>query len=122
MPSRICTKSFNALSLQADYVKSPADGCFAMLRFSLSCFSFQRLDAGCLALVGFFAAFVSTITSWNTCNESCRSLCLQTADAIIRDVNGTETVERTDLTQRMPFQQAHPKTSKDIRAINSGRS
>jgi hypothetical protein len=61
MPSRICTKSFNALSLQADCVKSLAGGCFAMLCFSLSCFSFQRLDGGCLALVGFFAAFVSTM-------------------------------------------------------------
>ena len=59
------------LSLQADYLKSLAGGCFAMLCFSLSCFSFQRADGGCLALVGFSAAAVSAIKSWKTYKENC---------------------------------------------------
>jgi hypothetical protein len=61
------------LSLQADYMKSLAGGCFAMLGFSLSCFSFQRVDGGCLALLGFFAAVVSTIKSWKAYKENCNS-------------------------------------------------
>jgi hypothetical protein len=59
------------LALQADYVKSLAGGCFAMLCFSLWFFSFGQVIGGWLGLGSFLLIATSTIKSWKTYKANC---------------------------------------------------
>jgi hypothetical protein len=69
--STYALNSSTPLSVQTDHMKSLVGGCFAMLFFSLSCFTFGRPDGGLLALAGFLAITVGTIKSWKTYKENC---------------------------------------------------
>ena len=59
------------LVLQSDYVKALAGGCFAMLCFSLSFFSFGQVIGGWLALGSSLLIATSTIKSWKAYKENC---------------------------------------------------
>ena len=72
--STCALNSSTPLSVQTDHLKSLVGGCFAMLFFSLSCFTFGRLDGGLLALAGFLAIVIRTIKSWKTYKENCNRL------------------------------------------------
>jgi hypothetical protein len=58
------------LSLQAEYLKSLAAGCVAMLCFSLSLFCADKIE-GWLALGGCLLIAISAIRSWKTYRQNC---------------------------------------------------
>jgi hypothetical protein len=58
------------LSLQAEYLKSLAAGCVAMLCFSLSLFCADKIE-GWLALGGCLLTAISAIRSWKTYRQNC---------------------------------------------------
>jgi hypothetical protein len=57
------------LSLQAEYLKSLAAGCVAVLCFSLSLFCADKVE-GWLALGGCLLIAISTIKSWKTYRQN----------------------------------------------------
>jgi hypothetical protein len=59
------------LPLQAEYVKASWGGCVAGLSISLCFFSVREPILGCLFLVIFIAAVVSTLRSRKTYKENC---------------------------------------------------
>jgi hypothetical protein len=69
------------LALQAEYVKSMAGGCFSMLCFSLSFFSFGQVIGGWLGLGAFLLIAASTIKSWKIYKANCNR-------TVVRDDKG----------------------------------